>query len=109
MSGPRDARPGNRPVSRPDSTGRAGRLARFYGYDHYEVTEDDGTGWSVSRRSPIREGGTFEPTEWPSAQEWEQARRDYEREQLRRLDRQAERLIETHPDLQDLDGDPDDT
>ena len=108
MSGPRDARPSNRRASRPNSCGTTGRLAGLYGYEHYEVTDEGGGGWSVSRRAPFRFDGTYEPTGTPSAQDWEQAREQYRRQQQQRLDRQADRLIGTHPDLTDLDHPSDD-
>ncbi|WP_030440883.1 hypothetical protein [Actinoplanes subtropicus] len=108
MSGPRDSRPGGRRASRPNSTGSAGRLAGLYGYEHYEVTGNDGTVWSVSRRSPVRFEGTYEPTGELSEQDWRQAREEYQRQQAQRLDRKAEQLFQTHPDLIEHD-DPDDT
>jgi len=86
----------------------AGRLAGLYGYDHYDLTCDDGTVWSVGRRAPVRFDGTYEPTgPMPSLEEFEQAREQYRREQEQRLDRRADRLIDTHPDLQDLTDDTD--
>ncbi|MDT5039419.1 MAG: hypothetical protein QOE51_404 [Actinoplanes sp.] len=102
MSGPDDNRPTGRRASRPDSTGASGRLAGLYGYEHYDVTGDDGAAWSVGRRSPVRFNGTYEPTGTPSLDDWQKAREEYERRQRQRLDRQADRLIETHPDLTDL-------
>lgn len=91
----------------------AGRLAGLYGYEIYTTTGDSGAVWSVARRAPFRHGCEGDPTGMPSAEEWQQARTDYARQQRQRLDRLADRLFDTHPDLVDLTGhdgehDPDD-